>query len=178
MRCNDHVCHQSVVFSAQYSGGLWGCQVGASPIIGWDIRLLLPCTGDILWWSQQPIRRQTKLKTNQCYALIIVNPWIQGGLARWSYVRLADTSWSVMLTLDTDNLLIKPDINLFHDSLPHRHHRWRFDKALFSVTFWFVYDSALACCVQDWWFLVGSDNSVSPRYSFYPPSFEDTLMIN
>ena len=178
MRCNDHVCHQSVVFSAQYSGVWAGAKWAHHPLLVGTSDCYYHDALETLRWSQQPIGRQIKLKINQWYALIIVNPWILGGLARWSYVRLADTSWSVMLTLDTDNLLIKPDINLFHDSLPRRHHRWRFDKALFSVTFWFVYDSALACSVQDWWFLVGSDNSVSPRYSFYPPSFEDTLMIN
>lgn len=138
------------------------CQVWGSPIIGRDIRLLLPGTG-ITLETQQPVRSETKPKVNQWEALIIVNSLLPGCLAGGHVSRMSLwTLWSVMLTLDTDNLLIKPDINLFHDRLPHRHHWWRFDKALFSVTFWFVYDSALACCLQDWWFLVGSDNSVSP----------------
>ena len=135
MRCNDHVCHQSVVFSAQYSGVWAGAKWAHHPLLVGTSDCYYHDALETLRWSQQPIGRQIKLKINQWYALIIVNPWILGGLARWSYVRLADTSWSVMLTLDTDNLLIKPDINLFHDSLPRRHHRWRFDKRFFLSHF-------------------------------------------
>ena len=154
MRCNDPVCHQSAV------PGLGRCQVCITHYWSWYQSVItiyhalarVTISGG-LKSPQRPIRSQ-----------ILAPNFHLSGL--------------VMATPDTHNLLIKSDMNLFHDP-PPRHNRKRYYNKHFFCHFFelFMRVSWLAVYRIDgssWFWQL----RVYPRYSFYPPSFEDTLMIN